>query len=35
MKPIEENTVLRDSINGVEMIMSLSGYAVLDTGGGD
>lgn len=30
MKQIEENTVLRDSINGAEMVMCLSGYAVLD-----
>ena len=30
MKRVEENTALRDSINGLEMIVSLSGYAVLD-----
>ena len=30
MKRIEKNTVLQDSINGLEMIISLSGYAILD-----
>lgn len=30
MKIIEENAVLRDSMNGAEMVMCLSGYAVLD-----
>ena len=30
MKQIEENTVLRDSINGAEMVMHQSGYAILD-----
>ena len=30
MKRVEENTALRDSINGLELVVSLSGYAVLD-----
>ena len=30
MKRVEENTALRESINGLEMVVSLSGYAVLD-----
>ena len=30
MKIIEENAVLRDSVNGAELVMCLSGYAVLD-----
>ena len=30
MKRVEENTALRESINSLEMVVSLSGYAVLD-----
>lgn len=30
MKRIEENDALRDSINGLDLVVSLSGYAVLD-----